>query len=138
MIEARDVNEMLDELWPGAHAECLELGKERALARIVVQPHQIRPGGFVSGPTQFAVADLACWLLVSGALGEVTPMALTSELSIRFLRPAVGEELFAEATLERLGRTSLVATIRVWCADRARPCAVAQATYALPKKSVDA
>ena len=64
-------------------------------------------------------------------------MALTSELSIRFLRPAVGEELFAEASLDRLGRTAMVATMRVWCEDRARPCAVAQGTYALPSREQD-
>ena len=132
-ITADELNQMLDELWPEARSRCVEIESNRALVRVEVGSDQIRPGGFASGPAQFAAADLAIWLLVSGARGHVTPMALTSELSIRFLRPAVGgDHLMAEAVLERLGRSTMVATARVWTEDRARPCAVAQGSYALP------
>ena len=135
-VSIEDLNEMLDQLWPEAEARCVEITPDRALVRVGVGANQIRPGGFVSGPTQFAAADLAIWLLVSGARDQVTPMALTSELSIRFLRPAVGaDHLMAEAVLERLGRSTMVATARVWTEDEARPCAVAQGSYALPRES---
>ena len=62
-------------------------------------------------------------------------MALTSELSIRFLRPAVGEILWARATLDATGRRNIVGTVRIWADDRAhKPTAVAQGTYALPAR----
>ena len=60
-------------------------------------------------------------------------MTVTSELSIRFLRPAKGDKLYARAHLERKGTTSVVATVRVFTHDEAAPTAVAQATYALPQ-----
>ena len=134
MVTAESINAMLDALWEGAGVRCVEISETRALGSYTPKKVDLRPGGFISGPAQFAMADSAFWFLVSGALGRVEPMALTSELSIRFLRPAVGEALFGEATLERLGRHSVVATVRVWTEDPTKPCAVAQGTYTLPKE----
>jgi uncharacterized protein (TIGR00369 family) len=133
MVTPDAVNEMLDALWEDASVRCLEVDANRAVARIVPSKRNIRPGGFISGPAQFAAADSAFWFVVFGALGRIEPMALTSELSIRFLRPAVGEVLFAEATLDRLGKQTVVATVRVWTEDPLRPSAVAQGTYTLPR-----
>ena len=60
-------------------------------------------------------------------------MAMTSELSIRYLRPAQGSVLWAKATLESAGRRNVVGTVHVWCDDRVdKPTATAQGTYALP------
>ena len=68
-----------------------------------------------------------------GALDRFEPMALTSELSIRYLRPAVGKTLYAKATLDRAGRRAVVGTLQVWVDDNAnKPCATAQGTYMLP------
>ena len=93
----------------------------------------MRPGGFISGPTQFAIADAALWYLAFGAIGRVELMALTSELSIRFLRPAIGDVLNARAELASKSRRSVVGTVWVWAGDdERRPSAVAQGTYALP------
>lgn len=127
------VNRMLDEAFPGTGNECVEVGPTHALARRVIDPTALRPGAYVSGPTQFGVADAALWYLVFGAVGRVEPMALTSELSIRFLRPAQGATLWGRATLESAGRRSIVGSVRVWCDDGDdRPSSVAQGTYVLP------
>ena len=125
---------MLDEAFPGTGNSCVEVGDRHALARREVDPAALRPGGFVSGPVQFGLADAALWYLVFGAIGRVEPMALTSELSIRFLRPAQGSTMWARATLESAGRRSIVGSVRVW-ADGAqeRPSSVAQGTYVLPR-----
>ena len=128
------VNRMLDEEFPGTGNTCVEVGARIALARRDVDQWSIRPGGYVSGPTQFALADAALWYLTFGVIGRVEPMALTSELSIRFLRPAQGEVLWARAALESAGSRSIVGSVRVWCDDGAdRPSAVAQGTYVLPR-----
>ena len=128
------VNAMLADEFPGTGNECVELGLTHALARRDVDPGSLRPGGFVSGPTQFALADAALWYLTFGAIGRVEPMALTSELSIRFLRPATGSVLWGRATLDSSGSRSIVGTVRIWTDDRVeRPSAVAQGTYVLPR-----
>ncbi len=127
------VNAMLEREFPGTGNVCAALGATHALARSDIQAGALRPGGFISGPTQFGLADAALWYLVFGAIGRIEPMALTSELSIRFLRPAQGSVLWARATLESAGRRNVVGSVRVWCDDREhKPSATAQGTYVLP------
>jgi uncharacterized protein (TIGR00369 family) len=128
------VNAMLAEQFPGASATCVELGPDYAVASATVAALSIRPGGYVSGPTQFALADAALWYATFVAIDRIEPMALTSELSIRFLRPAQGERLVARARVETATRRSVVGSITVWMDDAEhRPTAVAQGTYALPR-----
>lgn len=111
----------------------MEIGPTHALTQSVVQPENLRPGGFVSGPTQFGLADTALWYLVFGAIGRIEPMAMTSELSMRYLRPAQGSVLWAKATLEKAGRRNVVGTVHLWTDDNVdRITATAQGTYALP------
>lgn len=127
------VNEMVRREFPGSPNECAEIGADHALARLVASPDMLRPGGFISGPTQFSLADAALWYLTFGAIGRIEPMALTSELSIRFLRPAIGDVLWARATLEAAGRRNVVGTVRLWVDDQERrTTATAQGTYVLP------
>ena len=127
------VNEMIGELFPGSNNSCVELTTTTAVARRDVSDAELRPGAFISGPSQFGIADAALWYLVFGATGRIEPMALTSEVSIRYLRPAQGRVLWAKATLDVAGRRNVVGTVRVWCDERnERPTATAQGTYVLP------
>ncbi|MEJ7721776.1 MAG: PaaI family thioesterase [Ilumatobacteraceae bacterium] len=127
------VNEMVRDHFPGSSNRCLELGADYAVAELITTPESIRPGGFISGPSQFGLADAALWYLVFVAIGRIEPMALTSELSIRFLRPAVGDRLGARATLESRSRRSVIGSVHIWAGDAAhKPTAIAQGTYALP------
>ena len=130
------VNAMVGAEFPGSGNTCAGLGPTEALARLAVEPAALRPGGFISGPTQFGLADAALWYLVFGAIGRVEPMALTSELSIRYLRPALGSVLWARASLESAGSRSIVGSVKVWCDDREdKPSAVAQGTYVVPERN---
>jgi acyl-coenzyme A thioesterase PaaI-like protein len=132
-LDLDEVNAMVVEQFPGTGNRCVELGDDYAIGAYDVRPDDIRPGGFVSGPTQFDVADCALWFLAFVALGRIEPMALTSELSIRFLRPATGDRLLCRATLEAVNRRSVVGTARVWCdGEPDRITATAQGTYAIP------
>ena len=130
---AAAVNEMIEQLFPGSNNTCDAIGADFAVTRREISEAELRPGAFVSGPSQFGLADAALWYLVFGATGRIEPMALTSELSIRFLRPAQGKVLWAKATLDVAGRRNVVGTVRVWCDDRSdKPTATAQGTYVLP------
>ena len=130
---AAAVNEMIEQLFPGSNNICDAIGADFAVARREISESELRPGAFVSGPSQFGLADAALWYLVFGATGRIEPMALTSELSIRFLRPAQGKVMWAKATLDVAGRRNVVGTVHVWCDDRSdKPTATAQGTYVLP------
>jgi uncharacterized protein (TIGR00369 family) len=127
------INAAVMSSFPGSHHRCHEIGDGYAISRFVPDETCIRPGGYISGPTQFAAADAVLWYAAFVGLGRIEEMALTSELSIRFLRPAVGDVLWARGEIEIVTRRSIVGTVRVWCDDRHdKPTATAQGTYAIP------
>jgi uncharacterized protein (TIGR00369 family) len=123
------VNEFFAREFPSAYAvghRCVETGPGLAVARWPYDPTSLRPGGFISGPTQFAIADVAFWFMTFTLLG-LAPMAVTSEIYIVFLRPAVGGDLLARAELLRAGKSKMSGTVRVWV-DGAPDRPVAQVT----------
>ena len=131
-ITPDDINTFIKGAFPGIGSDCIEVGPRHAVARRVITAEHIRPGGYVSGPTQFAIADAALWYALFGAVG-IEAMALTSELSIRFLRPAVGTALMARAELDHVGRRSVVGTVTMWMDNTPdRRVSVAQGTYVRP------
>ena len=138
-VDPQTINAMVEDRFPASTLRCIEIGPDFALCHMVVERGLLRPGGYIAGPTQFAAADSALWYLTFAAIGRIEPMALTSELSIRFLRPAIGEGLWARATLHAAGRRNVVGSVSVWADDNEhRPSAVAQGTYALPRESAGA
>lgn len=127
-----EVNAYLAEHFAGTGNECVEIGHRSAVSRLATGTTILRPGGIVSGPTVFGACDAVLWYALFGAVG-IEPMALTSELSIRFLRPARGEELFARAELHHVGRRSVVGSVQAWMGqDPETVVAVAQGTYVRP------
>ena len=111
------------------------ISDRHALVQQTVPAAQLRPGGYISGPTQFALTDLAMWCATWGVLDRIEPMALTSELSIRYIRPAIGRVLHARVDVTAVGGRSVVSNTIVWTdeSDATRPCSVAQGTYVLPR-----
>lgn len=127
------INQSIGAAFPGSATRCEELGEGWVLASLTPDPAGLRPGGFISGPTQFALADAALWFMTFQAIGHIELMSLTSELSIRYLRPAVGQKLWARATLDSAGRRNVIGTVRIWVDDRVdKLTATAQGTYVLP------
>lgn len=111
-----EVNAMVAREFPSAHAagfRCVELGTGFAVARWRHDAAMLRPGGLISGPTQFGLADTALWFLTFTVLG-LAPMAVTSELTISFLRPAAGGDLWGRADLLRAGKAKITGAVRLW------------------------
>ena len=129
-----EVNRFLSEVFPAAFADgyrCEETADGMAIARWLFDDSTLRPGGLISGPTQFALADTALWFLAFTVVG-LAPMAVTSNITIDFLRPAAGGDLLARATRLRAGRTRITGRVDVWV-EGAEDRIVAHATggYAL-------
>ena len=92
----------------------------------------LRPGGIISGPTLFTIADLCGWVLVFATEG-VTPMAVTWDLHITFLRAAMGGDVIATARQLKRGRKLIYGDVVMAMADDPDlPIAHATVTYALP------
>jgi uncharacterized protein (TIGR00369 family) len=101
-----------------------------------VQPDDLRPGGTVSGPTLMRLADSATYAIILGHLGDAA-LAVTTGLSIDFLRRPVGPVLFADCELVKLGRSLAVCRVMIvsgtngHAPDMGRPEAIANVTYSL-------
>ena len=92
----------------------------------------LRPGGFVKGPTQMMLADHIAYAVIFTRLG-ITPMALTSNLNIDFLRPLKGEIVTVEGKMVKLGRSLAVIAVEIWGDNSEKISSRATVTYALPK-----
>lgn len=102
--------------------------------RLRVAERHLRPGGTVSGPSIFALADVAMYLAILARIGPVA-LAVTTNCSIDFMRkPAAGVDLLAEARVLKLGRTLAVGDVLVYSEGMAEPVARAGLTYAIPPK----
>ena len=67
--------------------------------RLVEHDKHLRPGGTVSGPAMFALADVSAYLVTLAMIGPKA-LAVTTNCSIDFMRkPRAGAELFARCTL---------------------------------------
>ena len=133
VVTPAQINDFLIGEFAANSSRCEAVGEGWAIAHLRAEATALRPGGIISGPTIFALCDAALYYACFTVLG-IEPMTLTSEMSIRFLRPASGPEMRARADLHDVGRRSLVGSIVAWTDDAAKPVAVAQGTYVRPRQ----
>ncbi|KUP92522.1 PaaI family thioesterase [Tritonibacter horizontis] len=102
--------------------------------RLHVQEQHLRPGGTVSGPAMFALADVSVYALVLAHLGREA-LAVTTNASFDFMRkPENGRDLLAQARLLKLGRTLAVGDILLFSEGKEEPVARSTMTYSIPPK----
>lgn len=94
-------------------------------------PKSLRPGGTVAGPIMMALADFTMYLAVLSAIGWM-PLAVTTNLSINFLRRPQPRDLLADARLIKLGKRLAVGEIGIRSDGDDELVAHATATYSIP------
>lgn len=106
------------------------------VARLAIGEGNLRPGGTVSGPSIFALVDLAVYCAILARIGPVA-LAVTTSASIDFMRkPEAGRDLIADCRLLKLGRVLAVADALVRSEGDARPVARCSMTYSIPPKDL--
>ena len=112
-----------------------EVGPTGMTVRLKVAERHLRPGGTVSGPSMFALADVAVYLAVMARLGPVA-LAVTTNASLDFMRkPVAGRDLIARAEILKLGRSLAVGDVRITSEGADDVVARATMTYAIPPKT---
>ena len=111
-----------------------EVGDMRIRVRLLVGERHLRPGGTVSGPSIFALADVTVYLATLAMIGPEA-LAVTTNCSIDFMRkPTAGVDLIAECRLLKLGRVLSVGEVLIFSEGLEAPVARASLTYAIPPK----
>lgn len=126
----------LTQVFPQVHQdfEVLEVTEQGVRVGLVVNDGHLRPGGTVSGPSMFALADVGMYLAV---LSRIGPQALTvtTSCSIDFMRkPAAGQQLVCDVRLLKLGRTLAVGDCLIHSVGQSGAVARASLTYSIPPK----
>jgi uncharacterized protein (TIGR00369 family) len=91
----------------------------------------LRPGGTVSGATMMALGDFAMYVAVLSAIGWV-PLAVTTNLTINFLRKPAAGHLIAEARLFKLGKQLAVGEVTIRADGGDEIVAHVTSTYSIP------
>ena len=134
-LSAAEVQDYLTEVFPQSAPDLVieDLGHCRARVRMKIREEHLRPGGTVSGPTMFALADNTVYVAILGMVGRV-PLAVTTGGNIDFMRkPSAGQDIVADCTLLKLGRVLAVGDVLVRSVGQDAPAARASFTYSLPK-----
>ncbi|MCZ0811027.1 MAG: PaaI family thioesterase [Pseudomonadota bacterium] len=109
-----------------------ELGENRIQVRLATGERHLRPGGTVSGPSMFALADVSVYLAILAMIGPQA-LAVTTNCSIDFMRkPAAGADLIAECRILKLGRVLAVGEVLIFSLGVDAPVARASLTYSIP------
>jgi uncharacterized protein (TIGR00369 family) len=116
-------------LVPLFNIDIIEASAERGAVRLRAGQHTTRPGGSIAGPVQFALADVATYALILADRRDAG--AVTVDLNINFLRPALLLPILAVATPLRAGRRLFTAEVRITEEATGRLISHATTTYAL-------
>lgn len=106
-----------------------------ARVRLPLHARNVRPGGTISGPAMFHLADYAIWVLIIGMTGKAGVDAVTSNLAMTYLRRPTAGDLVAQVRLTKLGRRLAMGDIEIYLPGQADMVAHATATYAMPGQS---
>ena len=135
-LTAAELAAFLDEVFPQVRGDFLveEVGPMRAKLRMPMADRHLRPGGTVSGPAMFALADCAYYAATLAMIGREA-LTVTTSLTINFLSKPPAADLVCEARILKLGRVLSVGEATIWSDGRADgPVAHASVTYAIPPR----
>ncbi|MPQ95416.1 MULTISPECIES: PaaI family thioesterase [Thioclava] len=138
VMDRDELAEFLDEAFPQVKGDfAIEaLDEDELVVRLKVEERHLRPGGTVSGPNMFALADVGIYIAILARIGRVA-LAVTTNASMDFMRkPAAGADLIAKIRVLKLGRVLAVGDALIYSEGDDRPVARASMTYSIPPRAM--
>ncbi|MEO9573755.1 MAG: PaaI family thioesterase [Tateyamaria sp.] len=139
LMDAAEMNAFLGRVFLEVAGEfhVEEVSGDTVTLRLFVQDRHLRPGGTVSGPAMFSLADVTAYMVTLAHIGP-RALAVTTNCSIDFMRkPAAGVDLIARGRLLKLGKQLSVSDVLIYSEGMDKPVARASLTYAIPPQGVD-
>ncbi|MGX9350270.1 PaaI family thioesterase [Shimia sp. W99] len=136
VMSPEEMMAFLETVFPQVRGEFLveEMDGVNTVVRLLVGEKHLRPGGTISGPSMFGLADVTAYVATMARIGK-EPLTVTTNCSLDFMRkPASGRDLLAKARLLKLGRSLSVTDILIFSEGMEEPVARANMTYAIPPK----
>lgn len=137
-MTAEDLRAFFDREFPqlkarGGRFFVEEVHDKSVRVRMHYHERSLRPGGTISGPAMFTLADLAMYAAVLAQVGP-RALAVTTNLNINFLRKPKPGDMIAEARILKLGKRLAVGEIALHSEGEEELAAHATATYSIPSE----
>jgi len=135
-VSAEEMAQFLDEVFPQVKGMfgIDRLDEDLLVMRLHASEQHLRPGGTVSGPAMFSLADVAAYVATMSRIGKEA-LAVTTNCSIDFMRkPKAGVDVLAYARLLKLGKSLSVTDVLLCSEGQTEPVARATLTYSLPPR----
>lgn len=133
LLTVSEVQDFLTREFPqvAGHYVVDDIGPGTASVRLEPDDRHLRPGGTLSGPTMFELADCAVYLAIIAHVGREA-LAATTNASIDFMqKPEAAAPLVADVELLKLGRGLAVGDVRLSSGENL--VARATMTYSRPR-----
>ncbi|WP_170769721.1 PaaI family thioesterase [Ruegeria lacuscaerulensis] len=133
-LDREELTAYMKQVFPQVHRDFVveDLTEDTITMRLVVEDRHLRPGGTVSGPSMFGLADVCVYAIILARKGRQS-LAVTTGCSMDFMRKPDGDQdMIARCTLLKLGKALAVGDVLMYSEGSDKPVARATMTYSLP------
>ena len=134
-MSVSQVSAFWDEHFPQVQAardiQIVSIEPGEAVLRLTPDERHLRPGGTVSGPALFTLADVGAYAVLLAHVGP-EPLIVTTHLSINFMRRAPLAPLLARCRILKMGRRLAVVEMAIQAEAGGDLVAHATGTYSIP------
>lgn len=135
-----ELNAFLREVYPqlnDAFADYVvtDIKPDKVVVRLNANERHLRPGGTVSGPSLFTLADIGGYACVLSHIGPEA-LSVTTNLNINFMRKAEVGPINGYCRILKLGKRLMVFEIDMRSGQDDLTIAHATGTYAIPPKQI--
>ncbi|HEY6633937.1 MAG TPA: PaaI family thioesterase [Rhizobiaceae bacterium] len=138
VMTAGEVNDLLAKVFPELNGqrsfyETLDVFPGGCTVRLNADESHLRPGGTVSGPALFALADVGGYVCVLSHAGP-DALSVTTNLNINFVRKAGVGPIDGHCRILKLGRNLMVFDVDMVAGPDGHTVAHATGTYSIPPR----
>lgn len=136
ILTETDLSRFLDEVFPQAKDDFAveRLTDDGIVLRMKVSERHLRPGGTISGPAMFGLADVAFYFALMSRIG-LQALAVTTNVAIDFLRkPLPDADLLGEARILKIGRQLAAGDVLIRSEGQEEVVARAGLTFSIPPR----
>ena len=138
VLNAAQVNALMATVYPQlndqfAFYQALDVFPGGCTVRLNADERHLRPGGTVSGPSLFTLADIGGYVCVLSHAGP-DALSVTTNLNINFVRKAEAGPIDGHCRILKLGKSLMVFDIDITAGPEGQTVAHASGTYSIPPK----
>ena len=134
-----EVNALLGEVFPqlneqSDYYQATEIFRGGCVVRLNAEERHLRPGGTVSGPALFTLADIGGYVCVLSHAGP-DALSVTTNLNINFVRKAGAGLIEGHCRILKLGKSLMVFDCDIVAGPDRHTVAHATGTYSIPPRA---